>query len=76
MSYCKIAVASCFNEQARQMKESWNNLYYADNTKSRELLKIDYNPTFGTCLKDMVYSMLDTGCMEDPTKLQEKEVPK
>ena len=64
-------MASLFNEHASKMKASWNDVYFADNTKSKELLQIDYNAEFGQCMKDMVYSMLDTGAMKDPTKKEE-----
>jgi hypothetical protein len=66
-------VSALFNTDAIKMAAAWNNVYFADNTKSKELLKIDYNPDFGQCLKDMVYSMVDTGCMKDPTKVEKEE---
>jgi len=40
------------------MKNVWNLRLECDNSASREILKIEYEPNFGKVLVEMAYSMI------------------
>jgi nucleoside-diphosphate-sugar epimerase len=63
MGYCTVSCISCFNSQAAAMKNLWDVELRCDNTASKEILKIEYEPNFGKVLVDMAYSMIETGAI-------------
>jgi len=65
MCYCTIFLLACLASQAAGMKKMWGVEIRCDNTASKEILKIEYEPDFGKVLVEMAYSMIETGAIKD-----------
>jgi hypothetical protein len=60
-------VGSVFNSDLAVMMRFWDVATRFDNTPSKEILGIEYKSTKMT-LTEMVYSMFESGALEDKRK--------
>ena len=67
--YCLVKFASFFNDEAALMVPLWNVKLEVNNSRSKEILGINYRPPKES-FNEMVYSMIETGVIPDkrPTK--------
>jgi hypothetical protein len=64
ISYWLIYLASFFLSDANMVISRWGMQSVIDNTKSREVLGVNYCD-INRSLVDMTYSMFETGALED-----------
>ena len=65
MKYCMLKVASWFKPEAKHMVNSWAKDYTFDNTKSKNILKVDYSEDLPKCINEMAYNMIESGQIVD-----------
>jgi hypothetical protein len=55
--------------ELKSVMEEWGIELLLDNTKSREILGIEYRP-IEKSITEMVYSMWETGALQDKRKIK------
>ncbi len=63
------SVASVFMSELKPVMKEWGVEIRFNNTKSREVLGIDYRPMDKTVV-EMVYSMFETKALQDKRKVK------
>jgi hypothetical protein len=67
---CLFRLASCFDGQAAHIVKYWGMVKTLDNTRSKDVLKIDYIP-IDTSLRGMGYSLIKHGIVENKGNLDD-----
>jgi len=69
ISYCKIKFASCFDAGAKGMLPGWDWHFDCVNTRSKEILGINYRPTSDSIV-EMAHLMINCGAIADKRKVK------
>ena len=67
LKFCTIKLASLFDRRALAIASKWNKDLHFDNSKSKELFKLEYIPIERTLI-EMTESMIDIGYIKDKRK--------
>ena len=63
--YCTFRLFAVFSGKARAVLPFWGDEKVMDNSRSREVLKIEYSRTVQDSINEMAYSMIEGGIIED-----------
>mmetsp|Transcript_37487 Transcript_37487/g.27248 ORF Transcript_37487/g.27248 Transcript_37487/m.27248 type:complete len:216 (+) Transcript_37487:325-972(+) len=64
LGYCMIYIGSWFDRGAADMAKQWDWSKTYDNSRSREILGINYRPSKDSLI-EMAHAMIDSGIIED-----------
>lgn len=64
---CPVVMASMFDKGVKKILPLWNKVAYIDNTKSREILGIEYH-TAEEAVAEMGRSLIETKMIADKRK--------
>lgn len=63
--YCTVRTVAIFSSSAKALLPTWGRDIDFDNTKSKEILKVDYFEDFAKCLNEMAEVMIEIGVIPD-----------